>query len=386
MSNAFTNFLTNVAKGFFESNDWWHDYQHANRLYVQNNYARAPKFGFLYFVAFTLDTNAIKDRSGRWLKLKGPQEIGLLVKKCDLPKFSISTEVLNQYNRKTVIQTGIKYNNVNLEFHDDNSDLTRNFWADYYNWYFADGNYGPGKTSKGQNVADIPAAFGDTKYGDVDYKYGMDVETYTANGGVIQQYLKKIDIYSLHQHKFSQYTLINPKITEWSHDSVDQDSNAKVLTNKMTVAYETVLYSEGKIVEGKAPDITALHYDTTPSPLGISGTIFGPGGVVEGAEAIFGDDGLIENANTIGGLLNLGSAAVGLGKSISQLNKAGVQQEGLILANSILTGGNGQVTPGLGQNLVQTANNSLYYTGVKLFGTEITKTQGTAVNLTKPGG
>jgi hypothetical protein len=47
--DAFTNFLGGVVGGVFGPTGNLRDYQHANRLYVQNSYSRAPKFGFLYF-------------------------------------------------------------------------------------------------------------------------------------------------------------------------------------------------------------------------------------------------------------------------------------------------------------------------------------------------
>ena len=56
MSNAFTNFLSGVVGGVFGSQPYLKDYQHADRLYHGNNYARAPKAGFLYFVNFNINT------------------------------------------------------------------------------------------------------------------------------------------------------------------------------------------------------------------------------------------------------------------------------------------------------------------------------------------
>jgi hypothetical protein len=78
------------------------DYQHASRLYVDNNYGYAPKVGFLYYIVFNMNPNAIPD--GDW-KEKHIRNLGLLVKKIDLPKFTVINETLNQYNRKTVVST-----------------------------------------------------------------------------------------------------------------------------------------------------------------------------------------------------------------------------------------------------------------------------------------
>ena len=123
MSNAFTNFLGGVVNGIFGDSPNLKDYQHADRVYVKNNYARTPKLGFLYFVVFNINRQAVKDAT--WLK--NQTEVGILVKKIDLPKFDVTTEIVNQYNRKTVVQTSLKYQPISVDFHDDNSDITHNF-------------------------------------------------------------------------------------------------------------------------------------------------------------------------------------------------------------------------------------------------------------------
>ena len=307
MSNAFNNFLGGVVNGLFGKGPILKDYQHADRVYVKNNYARAPKFGFLYFVTFNLNLDALPANS-KWAT-EGYKEVGLLVKRTDLPKFSIANETLNQYNRKTVVQTAIKYSPVSIDFHDDNSNITRDFWKAYFQYYYQDSN------------ADANA-FENTKYGPVGYAYGLD-------SNQKKPFIRSIDIYSLYQQKFSQYTLINPLITDWNHDSLDQADGSKILTNKMTVAYETVVYKEGMITKTNPERFSAVYYDTTPSPLSIAGngtnTLFGPGGVIAGAQAIFNNDTsvlgrVIQGANV---LRNAGS-----------ITKGGLKQEGY----SILTG------------------------------------------------
>lgn len=328
MSNAFTNFLSGVVGGAFGDSANLKDYQHADRLYVRETYARAPKVGFLYFISFNINPAAVRDPV--WLG-KGRKFVGLLVKKLDLPKFSLETEVVNQYNRKTVIQKSIKYNPVNIEFHDDNGDITTNLWKNYYKYYYADsvyGDIGGGKLRKGT----VPASFIDTKYGTIDYAYGL-------NNFQIAPFFESIDIYVLHQKNFTQYTLINPLVTEWNHDSLNQDEGGKVLSSKMNVAYENVIYSSGKIVKESNPEgFAAVYYDTSPSPLSIGGngtnTLFGEGGVIAGASAIFGENGSLANAQSPLDYLKVAIQANTTAKNIRQLSKSGLKQEGY----SILTG------------------------------------------------
>jgi len=324
MSNAFTNFLGNVASGVFDSGADLKDYQHADRLFVKDTFARAPKFGFLYYVIF--DINPLAIENNQWFQT-GKPNVGLLVKKIDLPKFQISTETVNQYNRKTVIQTGIKYQPVSIEFHDDNSNITNNLWKNYYQYYYADSNYGSKNT-------DLIPSYGNTKFGTKDYSYGLD-------NFQVDPFFKKIDVYVLHRHNYTKFTLVNPIITDWTHDSVESDQGQKILTNRMSVAYENVLYDtdlSNKIKKNAKPEgFASTYYDKTPSPLSVGGkgtnTLFGPGGIISGADSVLG---AFTDAKTPLDYLGAGLQAANLAKQASQLSKSGLRQEGYSILGGVL--------------------------------------------------
>lgn len=317
MSNAFNSFLGGVLDGSPQLKD----FQHADRLYVRDTYARAPKFGFLYFVSFNINTAAINSNS-LW-RNSFYRNVGLLVKRADLPKFSIETEVVNQYNRKTVVQKAIKYNPITLDLHDDNSDITRDLWKHYFEYYFADS----------KAIDGVPVGFNDTKYTADAYSYGL-------NNGQKAPFFNSVDVYVLHQQRFDRYTIVNPIITDWSHDTVDQNDAAKVLSNKLTLAYETVTYSQGAIQQ-----LTSgfkAFYDKEPSPLNIGGkgssTLFGPGGLIDGASSIFGANGSFANAKTPLDYLGVALQARNLVKNTSQLSKAGIKTEVTGVIKNALSG------------------------------------------------
>lgn len=323
MSNAFTNFLSGVAGGIFGPGPYMRDYQHADRLYVRNTYARAPKVGFLFFVSFSINRVAVNDPA--WIDL-GMKDVGFLVKRVDLPKFKITTETLNQYNRKTVVQTKLNYSEITLDFHDDNSDITNNFWKNYYRYYYADSTYGGDAYSSYRGVAgQWLMSYSDTKYSDTNYSYGFD--NYQRPR---VPFFSAIDIYVMHQHKFTQMTLVNPMVTDWSHDTVDQEQSTKILTNKMSLAYENVIYNHGNIVKGSAAgQFTARYYDTSPSPLSVAGngtnTLFGAGGVLAGASSVLDN---LSNGNLLAAAIQASTTV----RNARQINKASLLAEG----NSIL--------------------------------------------------
>lgn len=324
MSNAFTNFLGGVVGGLLGDGDAdMKDYQHADRLYVRNNYARAPKLNFLYFVQFNINPAAIRDTT--WLE-RGGKDVGLLVKRVDLPRFTMSTETLNQYNRKNVVQTKINYTPVSLDFHDDNSDITMNLWKNYYQYYFMDSVYG--SSANGQVKVQ---EYSDTKYLDKAYAYGMDN---------IQSipFFDSIDIYSMHKHKYTQYTLVNPIVTEWAHDTLNQEDATRPMSNKMTVAYESVIYNQGRIRKNDASGYFAeTYYDKQHSPLRLgSGSLFGAGGVIDGAEAIFGEDGSLANAKSPLDLLGVALQTKQVIQGAKNITKSSLAQEGYSILGGVL--------------------------------------------------
>lgn len=371
MGNAFTNFLKDVGRGIFEGEGaFMRDYQHADRLYVNNNYARMPKVGFLYFVVFNINDAAISDPE--W-KQRNKRDVGLLVKRIDLPKFKIATETLNQYNRKTVIQTKLNYNPVTIDFHDDNSDITTNLWKNYYQYYYVDSVYGSNNPDK-----NIIEQYGDTKFGNRSYAYGF-------NSFQKDPFLQSIDIYVLHKghgtQDFTQMTLVNPIISDWAHDTLNQDENGKILTNKMTVNYEFVVYKTGKIVKNVSPvGFTPVYYDKTPSPLGVgaSGNIFGPGGIISGIGSVFGSNGSLANARSPLDLLGAALQTKQLAKNIKNLKSENVRSEGYLMAGSIVAGAlatnpnqprnTNQGSTGIAPNTNSTTNDTITASPRKLTG------------------
>ena len=86
---------------------------------------------------------------------------------------------------------------------------------------------------------------------------------------------------------YTTYTLVNPIITAWQHDTVDY-ADGTTATNSITVAYESVFYNRGSVEAGFNGEPTGFgdpsHYDTTPSPITIlGGSAGGLGDIIGGA-------------------------------------------------------------------------------------------------------
>jgi len=193
-------------------------------------------------------------------------------------------------------------------------NTVRNFWYDYYRYYFRDSD----SSEEGYHL---------------NYKYQGD-----PLGGKFgfsrkfeshANYLKSIRIYSLSRREYSEYILIKPIITAFKHSEHDYFNTASSnLNHTMTVAYENVLYREGDLLDNSVTGFAMLRYDRRPSPLNRLGTrksIFGRRGLLDTAGSIIGD---ITQGNFLSAIfktatarqtfkgVNIGKAAVNEAKQI----------------------------------------------------------------------
>ena len=326
MANKFTRYLTGfgtgLANGLMNPKGNMGNWRHATRLFVDNTYALAPRHKFSYFVRIELDPTALKAPQ---FKAKHADEIGLLVKTADLPKYTFDQVTKNQYNRKRIVYKNLNYDPVTFTFHDDNTGVINALWALYYGYYAVDRS--------------LPsAAWNDTKYRPVmpagsvmgTYRYGLD-------NNISTPLIKSISIYTMSRRRFNGYTLVNPKITSWQHGQADYGSG-EGMDHTMTVAYEAVQYSSGSVSTGSPKGFATLHYDLLPSPLSVAGggtsTLTGEGGVLAGIEQVFGAIGSGDLFSSPGNFLGTAIAAVNTYKNIRNLSKEGLKNEAINILTS----------------------------------------------------
>jgi hypothetical protein len=272
------------------------DFRHATRLFVDDSYRLSPRTKFLFYVQFEIDNTAHRAPA---FTAKHGNEIGLLVKAADLPKFNFDSVVKNQYNRKKIIYKNFNYEAVNISLHDDSNGIVNALWAIYYGYYIADRQQ-PTSAYEANHLRP-------TKTPKDNFRYGMDNDITTP-------FFKSISIYTMSRRRFVGYTLVNPRIKSWNHGNVAY-AETGVLESQMSVEYEAVRYSTGSCAFGSPKGFATLHYDTLPSPLSVAGggvaNLLGDGGVLDGLESIFGD---VSKGNTFG------SAGGFLGTAIKTIN------------------------------------------------------------------
>jgi len=227
-------------------------------MFTDDQFRLAPKFSFQFHVSFSINPAALRSID---LVQRHKNEINMLVKSCSLPKFIIGTEVLNQYNRKKVVQNSYKFEAISIAFHDDNMGVINNLWQNYFSYYYAD-----------FNSANVPGAYNRnaTKRSTfIKTPFGYDNKSTLP-------FFNHITIYQMARHEYVSYKLINPLISMWDHAKLDYADN-KIRDNTASILFESVAYDQGSVTKvdgaGNSTNNDAIegfaveHYDNSPSPL-----------------------------------------------------------------------------------------------------------------------
>jgi hypothetical protein len=274
------------------------DYTHASKIFRGGGtYNLAPRNKFLFYVYFNLNTNI--PAVANLISGGKSSTIGLMVKSVQLPGYTIDVGTMNQYNRKRLVQTKINYNPAQIVFNDDHSDLIRNMWYQYYQYYYSDPVYKYGNTpNQSGSLGEVSSLLSGFSYNTNDtysasrpvQKWGLNGQGYanpslqtlassllTGPASGQEPFFNDISVYGMSQKTYAQYTMINPLITEWTHDTYDYSQGNQVMTHTMSIRYENVKYYSGAIGGDQPSDpVTGFadpaHYDTVPSPIATPGS------------------------------------------------------------------------------------------------------------------
>ncbi len=290
------------------------DYTHAAKNFLPGGQGNAGKVKFTFHTWFQINPSAYQPPTG--------QNYGLLVKTIKLPTFNIDVQEMNQYNRKRLIQSKIKYQPIEITFHDDNMSQVTAMWDAYYRYNYADAwnpivaPFSTAPAIKDYNRRNIydPSISGDTEYG-----YRGDARSEGGNradGGEKIPFFNNITVYGMWAGQFIAYTLINPIITSYDHDTYDYADGGGTMQNRMTIDYETVIYNTGEIGDiGPDSDGSELvtgfagpdSYDRRESPLEQGGS--NPLDILKRMENL-GQGSILDDIRTLGQLADGGLDSV----------------------------------------------------------------------------
>lgn len=183
-----------------------------------------PRPKFLFVVRFV---RGVGEGNAKWR-----DGLSFAVKSVDRPKVSITTKELNQYNKKRVINTGVNYSPITIDFHDTTDSIVSSMWHEYASHYVGDFN----------------------RETDFDWKYDVTTPNYYDTGGfgiVIppngnaplesSYFFEKIECFQFSNGLYTQFDLIHPKIMSYDPDNMDY-SNSTGGSIRMTIGYESIIY------------------------------------------------------------------------------------------------------------------------------------------------
>jgi hypothetical protein len=239
----------------------------------------APKLKWLFHCSFDINRELITDNQSIFPESWNPS---ILVKTTDLPKFQVTVQELNQYNRKVFVQTKINYEPLRITFHDDHDNNVLKLWNIYarYNYYdFEKAARATGQRfNRDLNMRNIyqnemspeMLQWGYSgSYDSANYSLSKDSPTYNA---VKAPVFNSITIYGLSQHYVTEYKLINPVIQDWSHDSYNYSDATGTMEHSLTIRYSAVGYSSGSLRGSSPSDLIPGfgidgQYDRRESPI-----------------------------------------------------------------------------------------------------------------------
>lgn len=228
----------------FNEQVYMRDSRHAANIFSFNKSALnngTPRLKFQYFVNFNFNSNPqVSSYVRNFLSIEDQNFVTALVKSVTMPNMQINTEVLNQYNKKRIVQTKLDFQPITITLHDTVEGKTLRLWEMYYEYYFREGEANRKQDLNSQGRARNNREFeDDTILNRFNDNIGYNLERVGNNKYLIDS----IDIYQVHGGKFSRTEIIHPKITSFTHDTLDYADTAGLMEIRLDFQYENVLYS-----------------------------------------------------------------------------------------------------------------------------------------------
>ena len=194
-----------------------------------SKFTNIPKTKFLFYIRFYRPDGA---GGTDWLK-----DVSFAIKNVDRPRVTFRTEILNQYNRKRLVQTGHEFEPLQLKFHDTVNPALYNMFTEYYQYYYGDSKiYGSG----GSTVYDIVAAEG--------YQTGKWGFQPPLADKDTAYFFSHVEVYQLYAGQYEKFTMINPKITSYNPDDMDHSSGTGTGEIQVSMEFEGIVYDKARAI------------------------------------------------------------------------------------------------------------------------------------------
>lgn len=195
--------------------------------------AAAPRPKFLFLVRFV---RGVGQGSAEW-----KDGITFAVKSFDRPTISPQTKELNQYNKKRIIQTGVRYDALNIDFHDTVDATVHRMWQDYAEHYFGDF----------RRINQAEWAYDATMPSFYNYGEGFGLVTPRAETGrpdslEAANFFERVECYQLFGNSYTRFDLVHPKISRFDPDDMAYDATNQSHVIRMSLEFEAIInYNKG---------------------------------------------------------------------------------------------------------------------------------------------
>ena len=257
-----------IFGGIFDQNVHLRDSRHAANAYGFNKADLSngtPRHKFEFFVKFNFNETdpAVRSFVRAFLNRADQDIITQAVKNVTMPSMQIETEILNQYNKKRISQKRINYTPISMTFHDTVEGRMLRLWEMYYEYYFRDGvateklNLG-NQTGTSSNFIDafldrFLEAFNGVEGAPLDkaqYPNDLLTNTFVDNYGYnikrvgnSKYLIDNLEIYQVHGGKFSRTTIVHPRVSNFTHDTLDYEDGNGLVEMKFDFEHEGVVYN-----------------------------------------------------------------------------------------------------------------------------------------------
>ena len=243
--------------------------------HFRNGGGTPPRQSFAYFV------NVIPNYGILNLDISEHFKLSNLIKTFQFPQITYKNQVLNQYNRKRVSQTGLEYGNLALTVHDDIHDNWMRFLSVYHNYHYMDGRGYSEELNGFKQDLDTTLPMADQNASNNGLwnpgSAGLDIHR--------DKYLiDRIDFYKYSGGKVSVTHFINPTLNSFTQSANDY-SSSELQELQLDFSFEKVLISPD--FEVKMDDFEKERFAPIFDPVGnllfrqVGGLEGGIGGLVE---------------------------------------------------------------------------------------------------------
>lgn len=193
-------------------------------------WAGIPRPKFLFGVRFFKR----QEQSGLGYGEDRQKNPAFVLKYIDRPKVSFDTETMNQYNKKRLVYTQVKYEPITMRFYDSVDDRVLDLIYEYCSYYFGDFNL--------KRTNDFDYDVFNSEFWTNAAGWGYSTKSAGIFTGQKRNFFDRIELYHFFGGQYNKFIIENPKIVSFDHDSNDYEQGQQGTEITLTMQFEGIIY------------------------------------------------------------------------------------------------------------------------------------------------